>query len=434
MIISFEVKAEVVCEQPTGTNGYYLESPVIVIKHDGENIMRYRLQDSNGKVISGRLDAMMKTVTIQKDVLKDGKNTLDLWKENEEGEVIEGSMFSWVYHVDQTPPKNPLQFIEGESLEIIAEDEYAGIESIFYSINGGEFYEVKDAHVYVSLSEEFQGKICAYATDRAGNQGEYCYFEKKIVKEDKNEIAIEKTEKKDIEPPCIEVIGIEDFIISKEAVSFQCYVNDNHSIEIFSGKIIHKNENGEEIEYDITDWKKTEKGYETQTELNETGIYQIYIEAEDLEGNQQALHYQVIIDMTAPVVHGLEKWRGANLHQFQWNYKDNIVIQDITSTTYEVRMDGILYSPGKKVEDVGKHILEVRARDLAGNEAREQVIIQIQEVKETDIVSKEEEVVFPKHEKIEEKRNYTSVFAGMIIGIACLLIGYVMIKLKQKTP
>lgn len=442
LIVGFETKAEVICEEPTGENGYYLTAPTIVIKYQGEDVMRYRLEDANGKVISGRLDPMMKSVTIQKEVLKDGKNVLDLWKENAEGLLIDGSMESLEYYVDHTAPKNPLQFIDGEVLEIIAEDETSGIKSVIYAINDGEFQEVKGAHVYLSLPELFQGKICAYAIDRAGNRSDFSYFKKEIKKEEKNEIVIDKTEEKDNEPPCIKINGIEDFMISKEPISFQCSVNDNQSISNLKGKIIHKNENEEELEYEITEWKKKENGYEIQTELNETGIYQVHIEAEDSEGNHQAVHYQVIVDMTEPIICGLEQWNGVNLNQFQWNYKDEIVIQDLTSTTYEVRLDGILYTPGKRVEDVGRHVLEVRARDLVGNESKEKAIIQIQGIKESIMESeeeeKEEEVVLLNQQEetqeidiAEEKVSPFAICTVSVIVFMLATITFMVIKKKS---
>ena len=52
-----------------------------------------------------------------------------------------------------------------------------------------------------------------------------------------------------------------------------------------------------------------------------------------------------------------------------WNYLKEELIQDFTTYTYGIKLDGNLYQMGKKIETEGRHLLEVQAVDAAGNEA-----------------------------------------------------------------
>ena len=88
-LVGIEARAEINHGEADGENGYYKEAPEIVLKHTGEGIMRYRLEDGNGKTLTGRLDSSMRTLTIQKGILKDGENILDTWLEDQEGNIIE---------------------------------------------------------------------------------------------------------------------------------------------------------------------------------------------------------------------------------------------------------------------------------------------------------------------------------------------------------
>ena len=47
-----------------------------------------------------------------------------------------------------------------------------------------------------------------------------------------------------------------------------------------------------------------------------------------------------------------------------------LFIEDFTSYTYQIRLDGSLYTVGDKISGEGRHILCVEATDSAGNKAQ----------------------------------------------------------------
>lgn len=459
MIFGIESRAEVNYENPNGKNGFYTIAPEILIEHQDEGITRYRLEGMHGEVITGRIDAITGSVVIKKEAIEEGKSTLDVWNEDENGNVKEGSMKTLQFQVDKSVPLCKIQFMDEEKIEVIAEDNYSGIDEIFYSIEGKEFQSVKGERAFITLPEKFFGKICAYATDKAGNKGEYAYYEIVKKQEPIEETKPNKeTEIKDIEAPNIVLSGIEDFMISRETVSYECVITDNIKVTSLSGEIIYKNESNEENRYEITEWKKTGDGYQLQEEFIESGVYQLHISATDKAGNTQKIHKQIIVDLTPPIILGVEKWDGKQLSKFQWDYRNEEIVQDLTSVTYEVRLDGILYTSGDINTSIGNHTLEISARDLAGNESRETIYfsihkqpVEINEEIEESLVTvseeeKEKEIQIPERVKEiptemkkevidikENKKSSTPIVIGSV-SLAVLVGILIYVFMKKKTP
>ena len=447
-----EVSAEVSYEEPDGNNGYYLISPEININHIGSQVMRYRLEDANGNVLTGRLDSMMRNVTIQKGILKDGENVLDTWMENENGDVIDSSMERVKYLVDQNPPVYPLSFTRGEVLEISAVDEISGVSGICYAWEGEEEHYLKGEKVFLTIPNGFEGKVWAYAIDNAGNQGKSCYFE---IKNNKEELLIpeesEKEEIKDEEKPTISLVGIPEIGITNESIHITCKVSDNQKVTEIRARLRQKLIDETEVICDIEEWKKEENGYSFQRELLEDGIYQIEIEGKDSSGNTALINRRIVIDRTAPRISKLSSVEGKKMKEFLWEYSLDEIVSDLTSWNSEIRLDGVLYKTGQVCKKPGKHILEISARDLAGNESKREATFYIEKpvvdkISETASMKEEtEEVFFSKKEEIkisnenklqkenrEEKSTVVYVIGGSALISILILIGIIIKKCTRE--
>ena len=440
LLMGMVVNAEVNHAEPDGENGYYRNAPEIVMKHTTDGIMRYRLEDANGEVLSGRMDSSMSTVTIQSGILKDGENILDTWLEKEDGSVIEESMECRKFLVDQVPPEFPLHFLVQDVLEISAIDKCSGVAGIYYAIEGEEFQYVKGDRVFYSLPEFFEGRICAYAVDQAGNVGEKCFF----TIEPKKEVVVEKLPnstkepEKDEKAPSIELFGLPEQKITNQSVILSCVVKDNRKVTELRGNITRENQDGLEECIEITEWKKNENGYQFERELAEEGIYQIKIEAKDEEGNNQNLCEQVIIDWSSPLISSIRELSGKQMTEFVWKYDVEEIISDLTSFSVEVRLDGILCKKNHIYNVPGIHLLEVTACDLAGNQVKESVQFSImeahEEVKQEETEKKDvieeggdnkneiqEERKVPLEEK-ESPKKILPIFIGGFAGILLMVL------------
>lgn len=111
--------------------------------------------------------------------------------------------------------------------------------------------------------------------------------------------------------------------------------------------------------------------------IEEDGLYEIHVEAEDLAGNKSEQAYQITIDKTNPVIRYVDQMQGAYVPYFQWNYGKEEVVQDSTEYSYAIRLDGTLYNTGTRVTDEGARVLQVEAVDAAGNRSTADAIFQI---------------------------------------------------------
>lgn len=445
-LFSMEARAEVSFPESDGQNGYYKTSPEVVIKHTDEGIMRYRFEDANGQVVTGRLDATLRTITIQKGVMKDGTNTLDVWMEDEKGNVVDSSMERVKFFVDQTPPEAPLQSEQGETIQIVAKDNISGIAGIYYALEGKEMQYLKGEKVFFALPQNYEGIVSAYAVDQAGNQSEMCQYEiiKEVIEEKEPEIV---EEIKDEESPQIMLEGVENTRISAEEVMIACEITDNQKISSLSGTIKQTLQDGTEVLYEITEWKKSEKGYQFQRELTEDGIYQIEIKGSDEAGNEAVVSEKLIIDMQPPYISKLNAFEDKRMLEFVWDYKADDVISDLTSSSYVVRIDGKLYEAGRIFKEEGRHILEVTAKDLAGNESREEVafiiykerepeaaVQEIDEVTEEILLSEPENTAEVEEEvEIREERREFPTEAIVIGGISCAGLAIILWVVVKKS-
>ena len=247
------------------------------------------------------------------------------------------------------------------------------VGGIYYSIEGKETQYIKGNQAFIALPESFSGTVCAYAVDRAGNVGNYCYYEKKktvVQKPAKKEPVKEvREEVKDLEGPEILIEGIKNLHVIKEAKLVTISVRDDVGIEEAKCVIVKKNQEGE-YTYELSEWEQVEAGYILQYEIKEEGIYGFDIEASDLAGNVKILSKQFVFDPNPPAI---EWQKNLNHSSFQWKMDEFISVKDLTSCFYEVRVDGILLKQNQIIRKVGRHRLQITVYDLAGNKSVENI-------------------------------------------------------------
>jgi len=365
LLFDVKVQAQVRFTEPDGMNGYYTKIPTVTIQYDGNGITKYRFKNANGSVIAGKLDEKHKEITIMKDYFIEGTNYLDIWNEQE------SSIRQVKFIIDQSSPEGPILFEEGDMIKITAKDKISGISGIYFAIENEKFQHVKGDQAFITLPNGFEGQISAYAVDLAGNQGECSYFSKK-----KKELVVRPSQVEDTQRPVISLEGNWKSQITNSTAMITFKVTDNDLISKVSAQLQKVDLDGE-ICCDLNDWKQVEREYCLEYELKEDGIYKFRINAKDEDGNDSKMLQQVIMDSTPPVFHSLEEIEGKVLTEFQWDFDTKRYITDLTSLYCEVRIDGILYEKGVSFKESGKHILEIYAKDLAGNESRKTIAFYI---------------------------------------------------------
>lgn len=365
LLFDVKVQAQVSFTEPDGMNGYYTKIPTVSIQYDGNGITKYRFKNKNGIIMTGKLDEYYKEITIPKEYFIEGTNYLDIWNEQEE------SIHQIKFMIDQSSPECPVLFEEGNGLKITAKDKISGIAGIYFAMENEKFQYVKGSQAFITLPNGLEGKISAYAVDLAGNLGECAYFSKK-----KKESIVRTSQVDDMQSPSISLEGNWKSQITNSAAMITFKVTDNGLISKVSAQLQKVDLDGE-ICCDLSDWEKVEQGYCLEHELKEDGIYKFTINAKDEEGNDNEMTQQVILDSTPPVFHSLEEIEGKVLTEFQWDFDTKRYITDLTSLYCEVRIDGILYEKGVSFKESGKHILEIYAKDLAGNESRKTIAFYI---------------------------------------------------------
>lgn len=214
--------------------------------------------------------------------------------------------------------------------------------------------------------------------------------------------------------PQIEISGADNYAITGENVSLLCEVSDDYRVAEVSGKVLQKSPQGIEKIEEIKNWEKDGEEYYVVQELNEDGIYQVRLHAEDQAGNESEEQWQIIIDKGNPVISKIEQFQGKYVPFFEWNYEPEEIIQDFTTYIYEVNLDNRICVPNLRYQKEGKHILEVTAKDAAGNrsEAKAEFVIDhtapeiiIQNVEQGKIYQTEVEASIMTKNKEDKMKN-----------------------------
>lgn len=289
----------------------------------------------------------------------------------------------------------------------------SGIKQVICSVNNKvvqnrEYERGEKETENVTISVDKLSEIVVEVSDWAGN---YTKKREKILFDNEN--------------PQLILEGAEDYCIAANDKTLTCKAIDNQRIVSVGGTIIWNDANGNRIE----SWEKDGAQYFAKENLTESGKYKVYLEAVDQAGNRSEKEMQIIMDKENPLIHKIEELEGKYVPFFEWKYDISEIVEDFTTYTYRINMDGRICEQNKKYTQEGKHSLELIAEDLAGNTSSMEVgffidhtppEIQIdcsKEEKKLDIVLGEEhdflDAVFINEKKQqigENERKFSHIF------------------------
>lgn len=349
-----------------GKNEYYTNKPQIKICHTAEaGVTRYSLKKGEETLAKGTLKEKGEKAVIETDTFSEGKHTLHIYMENEDGEKIKEYETKKEILIDTKKPQIQMStprgfdawYQEAVALSAQGEDAGSGILKLSCAVSGETVGSTeKESQTFVITQPSVSQKgvaVTVTAVDRAGNKSE----QTRIVYIDK-------------EAPKVSITGVKDYKITAKNVNVAGIVEEENGLKNFQMEIVREDEKGKKKRITVSDWKTEEARKTVGYRLKNDGIYEIIIRAEDLAGYVSSQTKQVIIDKTNPIVKYIDMLDGKYMKKFQWSYEPQQMIQDFTTYTYDMRLDGQLYRTGQPVYSEGTHKLTVKALDAAGNHTR----------------------------------------------------------------
>ncbi len=359
-------KYEIKVPKPDGEEGFYRTIPEVKLTHVSAcGTTCYRLKASGKKNISGELKTKGQSVTLGKDHLGEGKNTLTVWMEDEHGKKVKDLTSRYVFSVDTMPPQVELtvpgsfdDWYPGQvTITARAKDDTSKAAFLTLYVSGKQKEKAAGGRAGFTITQASTGgngcEVTVTAQDRAGNQ-----------------TSVSRTVYIDASPPKIEIAGAKDFLITGRPVSLTYKVKEENALEDVRAWAEYESVEGKKKVLRISDFKDGKEKKTATQKFTKDGIYRVHVEAKDLAGQTCEKELQVILDQVSPVIRHVEEIKNAQMPSFRWNYTRNEMIRDFTTFTYEIRLDGQFYHRGTCIRTEGHHLLEVSARDAAGNTAR----------------------------------------------------------------
>lgn len=348
-----------------GENGYYITKPEVEITHVSEaGVTKYQFADSEGQMMEGELAQKDDTVMIEGEQFKEGINRLSIWMEDGEGKQVEEYRLDKDFLIDTQAPAIWLGaprgfeawYQETASITVTGEDGELGsqIEEVVCASGNsliGRSKELPAAFQVAYASAKGNSiKITVTARDRAGNTASRScglYIDR--------------------QPPKARIEGIEDYMITSKPVEVRYIVEEENVIEDMRAWARREDPQGTAGEIPVSGWSDTESGKCARQVLADDGIYQLSLSCTDKAGYEAGKAARVIIDTKSPLISYVDRLDGQYLKRFCWNYPASEWIRDFTSYTYTILLDGRIYPIGQEVIEEGRHSLEVKAIDAAGN-------------------------------------------------------------------
>ncbi len=181
--------------------------------------------------------------------------------------------------------------------------------------------------------------------------------------------------------PAIQSEGVHDHMIAGKPVKGKVIIQEENDLasakmEIWKITSDKKRELLQEKKKEPEPFSGSQK-LEWGISLDKDGIYEINLTAEDRAGHESSQSCQVILDQTNPVIRYVDQMQGAYVPYFQWNYGKEEVVQDETDYSYNIFLDGMFYTTGKRITREGTKMLQIKAVDAAGNESTAEAVFQI---------------------------------------------------------
>lgn len=348
-----------------GKEGIYVTKPEVWIRHVSERgVTRYQLVKETKILTQGILEQEGQEAMIAGESFGEGEHKLEVWMEDEEGQTVKEFALQETFLVDTQAPEIRMEVPGGFDawhkecaiLNVDASDGVSGVRKLICYANGQCMGEAKgNKGKFEIQGTSFSGKgveVQVTAEDRAGNQSSRV-----------------KSVYIDNKAPRAEINGVEDYMITSEPLSVVYEVQEENILSECSAFAEWQNVQGKQSVLPVPEWENIKDGKRTVQRLTEDGIYQLKVSAVDKAGYQAEQNMQVIIDKENPVIQYVDRLDGKYMKSFCWDYPEREMVLDFTTFTSEVRLDGMLYPLGKRVREEGNHVLEVNAKDAAGNQA-----------------------------------------------------------------
>lgn len=175
----------------------------------------------------------------------------------------------------------------------------------------------------------------------------------------------------DVRPPEIEVSGVRDGMITAQKQKAVFMAGDENVLKDCRLTVTRMRPDGQSemfLDAGTEEWVGSPQEKRFEAEFTEDGKYVCSVCAEDASGRRTEKTLSFVIDQTNPVIRYVDQLDGASIPYFEWNYGKEMIV-DLTENSYIIYLNGRQYFPGTKVTKEGKKLLEVRARDQAGNES-----------------------------------------------------------------
>ena len=351
--------------QEDGENGYYISKPEVEITHvSGAGVTKYQFADSEGQMMEGELAQKDDAARIAGEQFKEGINKLSIWMEDGEGKQVEEYRLDKDFLIDTQAPAIWLGaprgfeawYQETASITVTGEDGELGsqIEEVVCASGNSLIGKSKELpatfQVAYASAKGNSIKITVTARDRAGNTASRScglYIDR--------------------QPPKARIEGIEDYMITSKPVEVRYFVEEENVMEDMRAWARREDPQGNAGEIPVSEWSETESGKCARQVLADDGIYQLSLSCMDKAGYEAGKAARFIIDTKSPLISYVDRLDNQYLKRFCWNYPASEWIRDITSYTYTILLDGRIYPMGQEVLEEGRHTLEVKAIDAAGN-------------------------------------------------------------------
>lgn len=372
-----ELGYEITYPEPNGSSGYYTEIPQVEIRHLEENyVTKYRLylpvkeseQQTEGEeqnLAEGELAEPGSCAEIRE--FAQGENILQVWIEDTEGNPADTWQQEFVFLIDTVPPDIKISAPNGWDVWYRNE--------VLVSARADEHEigsEIAQMRLYVGgkLEKTVQENVLQMKVSQGSVKGESVAIRAEAYDCAGNQSIVRRELYLDTAAPRVKIEGISDCAISGQSVNLRYLAEEENELQSAQIETVWRSADGELEETYTQDWIEAEEEHAVAMEYEQEGLYQTRIRATDRAGHETCAQLQFLIDKTSPIIHFTEQIDGTYRREFVWNYTAAEAVEDFTTHTYELELDGKMYYPGTVVREEGTHIFSVQATDAAGNHSR----------------------------------------------------------------